>query len=312
MPLHALESRAWFEVTLDRLARFYRFIDAAELEWLLGTGRPLGSVCHLTFDDGHRSFEDIALPVLRERSIPASLFVSPSVIVRGDNYWFQELSHLRHHVNDEPIRAILADLFATQVERLSSFSVMSLFLSLKRQDMTRALSLVRAHHEVPSLAPQNISSERLREIDREGLVTIGAHSLEHPILANETDERSEFEISESVRSLASLLGRPVTTFAYPNGMPDLDFGPREQRSLRQAGIRMAFSTLPGFISPSSDRLALPRGGCPSVNGERAPVTLLRLALLPWWDVLRERTGRRTHSEALERRSILKLGLLRRA
>jgi peptidoglycan/xylan/chitin deacetylase (PgdA/CDA1 family) len=311
MPLHALQSRAWFEATLDGLARFYRFIDAAELEWLLGTGRTLGSVCHLTFDDGHRSFEDIALPVLRERSIPASLFVSPSVIVRGDNYWFQELSHLRNHIDDEHIRAVLADMFRTQAERLSPFSVMSLFLCLQRQDMTSVLSLVRAQHGVPPLEPQNISSTLLGEIDREGLVTIGAHSLEHPILANETDEQSEREIAESVRSLASLLARPVTTFAYPNGIPDLDFGPREQRSVRHAGIRMAFSTQPDFISPSSNPLALPRGGCPDVNSERIQVTLLRLSLLPWWDTLRKRTGRKAISEADERRSILKLGLLRR-
>lgn len=309
MPLHALESRAWFEVTLDSLARFYRFIDAAELQWLLETGRPIGSVCHLTFDDGHQSFYQVALPVLRERSIPASLFVSPSVIMRGDNYWFQELNHLRRHVGDESIRTALAEVFGIPVQRLSSYSVMSLFLCLQRDDITRALSAIRTQHEVPSPEPQNITCDQLQEIAQDSLVSIGAHSLEHPILANENDVRSAYEITMSISMLSGMLGRRVTSFAYPNGLPHLDFGPREQCTLRAAGIRMAFSTSPGFVSPSSDLLALPRGGCPSMQGEGVAVTLLRLTLLPWWDALRGLTGRRAVSEGDERRLIAKLALL---
>ena len=33
-----------------------------------------------------------------------------------------------------------------------------------------------------------MSIEQLKEIDRDGLVTIGAHTMNHPILANENDE----------------------------------------------------------------------------------------------------------------------------
>lgn len=72
-----------------------------------------------------------------------------------------------------------------------------------------------------------MTAEQIRQIDREGLVDIGAHTLTHPILANETDLRAEEEICSSITRLEAMLGHPVLTFAYPNGVPGVNFGARE-------------------------------------------------------------------------------------
>ncbi len=73
-------------------------------------------------------------------------------------------------------------------------------------------------------------------------MAVGAHTMNHPILKNEDDASSKFEIEASVGDLSTLLGSRVTTFAYPNGIPGMDFGEREVKLLGASGIRLAFTT----------------------------------------------------------------------
>jgi hypothetical protein len=105
---------------------------------------------------------------------------------------------------------------------------------------------------------ENMNVAELREISGTGLVTLGAHTMNHPILLNEQHRSCVFEVTESVQQLAALLDRPVFTFAYPNGMYGLDFGEREQQVLRECGVRMAFTTDPGRLSAGDNPLRIPR------------------------------------------------------
>ena len=82
----------------------------------------------------------------------------------------------------------------------------------------------------------------------------------HPVLANESAERSLAEISQSVEGVAELLDREVTAFAYPNGLGGVDFTQREADYARRCGIRAAFSVDPGAVRPGLDMMALPRVG----------------------------------------------------
>jgi peptidoglycan/xylan/chitin deacetylase (PgdA/CDA1 family) len=102
--------------------------------------------------------------------------------------------------------------------------------------------------------------QQVLEVEKSGLVTIGAHTMNHPILANETDIDSEAEIQQSVNKLRDLLGHEVKYFAYPNGKPILDFGRREMEYLKDAGITIALSMQIKHLSSTDHRLALPRIG----------------------------------------------------
>jgi hypothetical protein len=84
--------------------------------------------------------------------------------------------------------------------------------------------------------------------------------MNHPILANETDDDSKTEILQSVLSLQKLLGHEVKYFAYPNGKPVLDFGRREMEFLKEAGIKIAVSMQIKHLSRKDHMLALPRIG----------------------------------------------------
>jgi len=74
---HEIHSSVWFKEVLVHLGKRYKFVNADQLyKNIHSTG-----LCHITFDDGHRSFFENAFPILYELQIPATLFVSPKVIV---------------------------------------------------------------------------------------------------------------------------------------------------------------------------------------------------------------------------------------
>lgn len=301
IPLHEIPSREWFLEAVDLLGRLYRFVDLAGIDEIVRGGSRATNTCHLTFDDGDSSFYDLALPVLRARQIPATLFVSPHVIKSGEPYWFQTLSALRARVPEEAIKDEIAERTGYPREAIEPLSVVPLFLSMTRDTMAAVLGGIAAKVEGEVVPARNLTAAQLREVAGSGLVSVGAHTMTHPVLANEKPGRAAWEVEESVAALSALLDRKVTAFAYPNGT-ELDFGPREQDALERAGVTLAFTMIPGFVSGECHPLAVPRGGCPNVEGESAILTAARLVCLPWWDRFREATGRRS-SERLERLAI---------
>jgi peptidoglycan/xylan/chitin deacetylase (PgdA/CDA1 family) len=89
-------------------------------------------------------------------------------------------------------------------------------------------------------------------------MTIGAHTVTHPILACTSDSAARHEIVASKRALEEQLGAPVGLFAYPNGKPGRDYSAAHVAMVREAGFDAAFSTAWGVASRTSDPFQLPR------------------------------------------------------
>ncbi len=62
--------------------------------------------------------------------------------------------------------------------------------------------------------------EQIKEIANSGLVSIGSHTISHASLNQLSYENIEKELSESKQTLENLLGKEVTTIAYPKGHYD--------------------------------------------------------------------------------------------
>jgi peptidoglycan/xylan/chitin deacetylase (PgdA/CDA1 family) len=97
-----------------------------------------------------------------------------------------------------------------------------------------------------------MTADQLRELAAAGM-EIGDHSLSHPYLAKITDENAlRREIFDSRAKLEAVIGKPVTTFAYPFGhytghIVDL---------VKQAGYRSARSTFAGVRHSRDDLYTL--------------------------------------------------------
>ncbi|MDX9839711.1 MAG: polysaccharide deacetylase family protein, partial [Azoarcus sp.] len=89
-------------------------------------------------------------------------------------------------------------------------------------------------------------------------VEIGAHTVNHPILATLDVKAAEQEIAGSRETLEGLLGKRINLFAYPNGKPGQDYLPEHVGLVKRLGFRAAVSTAWGAADCSSDLFQLPR------------------------------------------------------
>lgn len=176
--------RVGFQQQMDALLRYAKPLRAE-------TTTPLGSAeryAVVTFDDGFESVVVNALPVLRARNIPATLFVVTDGL-GGFPSW----------------QSFEADL----------------------------------HREA-----RIMSADQLQALPRE-LVSIGSHTLTHPVLTAVPHAAARREIAESKRKLEQLTGREIRLFSFPYG----SFNQDAVAWCREAEYERVFTVEPalGFV-----------------------------------------------------------------
>jgi peptidoglycan/xylan/chitin deacetylase (PgdA/CDA1 family) len=266
---------ATFRWHMELLARCFNVLPLADAVAAVAAGTvPPRAVC-ITFDDGYRSVHELALPVLREFGLPATVFVTTGYL--GE----------RSMWNDRIIEAVQS-LPAGQLD-LSELGLGA--YSLRSVDDRKATlgQLTEASKYLPPDARHGLverlealvgdalthglmlTPEMVIDLDRQG-IEIGAHTISHPILTSLDDDDARLEIGGGKEQLETLIGKPVRLFAYPNGKAGKDFDARHVEMVRQAGFDAAFTTAVGAITASADRYRLPRSrpwdGTPFLFGLR--------------------------------------------
>jgi peptidoglycan/xylan/chitin deacetylase (PgdA/CDA1 family) len=305
---HSLHSPDWFENALGTISKLYRFVPVEDIRGYYYDGKNFNNCCHVCFDDGDKTFYEIAYPILKRMGVPATLFVSPEIISAGSNYWFQELGYIMKRMDRGTLIDAICRIRNWDPGTVRQYAPYSIFKSMTISDIWSLIGGIKDLHKITIEQNFNIGTEQLIELDRSDLITVGAHTMSHPLLANEDEKKAENEITESITELSKMLGKPMEYFAYPNGKRELDFGPREQSILRDNGIKLAFTTDAGYFGKSTDPLCVPRGGYGGLERENKTWILGKLLLVPIWD----RIGRvliRRH-EAVERKKILASGILK--
>ena len=253
---HAIHDEAWMDSVFALLKRHYTIVAISDIERFYYKGLQLKNSCHITFDDGDSSFYFTAFPLLKKHNIAASIYVSPHAARERSNFWFQEI---RDYDKVRLMRIIADNNLLGQARTPAR----SLNAALKSMTIDAIWTVIRHYQKgtgTPPKACMNMTENQLREVKDSGLVTVGAHTLNHPILRNESDEKAAHEIQASIRDLGALLNTEIKYFAYPNGLPDLDFGEREMNILRQSGITLSFSTENKSFSRRCNPLSISRNG----------------------------------------------------
>jgi peptidoglycan/xylan/chitin deacetylase (PgdA/CDA1 family) len=102
-----------------------------------------------------------------------------------------------------------------------------------------------------------LSTGQLMAMHRAG-VEIGAHTVDHPILASVDPGTAREQIRASRHLIERRIGAPVRAFAYPNGRPGRDYSSEHVAMVREAGFDFALSTAWGAATMSSDSYQIPR------------------------------------------------------
>lgn len=267
--VHDVASSEEFEQTVNFLWKRYRFISSEELRAFLNKSISLDGACLLTIDDGWLSTYQYIFPVIKKYGIPVLLFVSPEVCEGHLDYWFYRLRFCDEHA----VKAMLINQKLYD-SKIWGYPLDLLLKGLPADAVSNILSACQPENKLPR---GFINTQELLEMRDSGWVEIGAHTLTHPILSLESDEKAEREILDSIRHLEKLVGAPVRSFAYPNGIPQLDFGEREMLLLEKTDVDLAFSVESNIVTQDTHPLAIPRVG--SINRLRLGSLGVRLPSL---------------------------------
>jgi peptidoglycan/xylan/chitin deacetylase (PgdA/CDA1 family) len=264
--------RQGFSDQLRLLRRLGHVVDLKRALSDLAEGRSLPSrAVALTFDDGYRDSLTIATPLLRELELPATFFLIPNVLSGTTVPWWEVLSRAFQETSHSSLDWDNETFALTAAVRRSSYDAVC--ARLKRLDEMERQSAVgdlvdRLEPEHPvDVSGLFLDWDGARELVRQG-ITIGAHSLDHAILANESPEAQRTNLSTARRDLQDQLEVEVDLLAYPNGGPE-DFDAVTQAAAQEAGYRCGITTIPGLNSASTSMYGLRRYLVSPERGRRA-------------------------------------------
>jgi len=277
---HKIYDKEWMESVLLFLSNIYNIVSLQDIESYYYHKKPLHNCCHITFDDGDRSFYTIVYPLIKKFQLPVSIYVSPKIVKTGENFWFQEI----RNYNKEVLRTIINNKYPYLKPINPKIPISAIFKSLQLTQIWEVISEYRSIMKIDAEKRMNMSESELKEVYNSGLVAIGAHTQNHPILANETETTAQYEIQSSILELSEILADPVKYFAYPNGIPQIDFGEREMNFLKAMNIKLAFSTENKSFTIKDNPLSIPRNGISKGNKS---FLFIKLLLGSKWDKVKK-------------------------
>jgi peptidoglycan/xylan/chitin deacetylase (PgdA/CDA1 family) len=220
---------------LEALAGVMTFVAAEELSRAPEAAAPRIAV---TFDDDDRAHVDTALPVLQRLNLRATFFVSGRALHGLAHNWWVLLEE-----------AIAAHGAAEVGRRLG--------IAGGPQELARACEEPDVAARLYAMAPNStiapLSAGDIRSLAEAGM-TIGFHTLHHPVLPSLADAVLETALTDGRDRLEQAAGSPVTTLSYPHGRTDR----RVARAAERSGYRAAFATGGRAVSRTVDRFRIPR------------------------------------------------------
>lgn len=219
----------------------------------------------ITFDDGYADNLFDALPVVEHFGIPITVFVTSRMVGSTTGFWWDRLARallrpdrmeLSVQLPGGPMSVVTGDDPAAHAS-LAQVRLRLLSLPVKQIEpvVTKVCAEVAPEAEM-AVAPM-LTKDELRTLAEHPLVTIGAHTTDHPFLRAQPLATQFEAIADSKADLESALGVEIRHFAYPFGHR-ASFDRRTMDAVRRSGFATACSTLRGCVTPWTNPLCLPR------------------------------------------------------
>lgn len=228
-----------FENVLQWLAaNNYKIISIKKLQFIIDQKhKPSENMVSITFDDGWNKNLEL-MELIEEYKAPVTIFVPTEAVIDG-NYWFE-------------FAKIEGQAKYTCIPKKENFK------KLEGNIFKEKVSILKSKY---FLNRSCFTLEELRKIGENKFITIGSHSVTHPILNKLTQEKQEEELINSRKILSKWLNREIEYLAYPNG----DYNDTTIEIAKRSGYKLGFSTIIGMIDVQKvNPYAIPRN---AINDE---------------------------------------------
>lgn len=221
----------------------------------------------ITLDDGYRDNKEWAYPIFKQHEVPFAIYIPSSFPDRIGHLWWLSLEQIIAH-ND----AIVLEMDGRDCrltcrsvrEKYEAYDFLHGWLrSLPKagaiRDVMRELA-TRYGVDIQAISHQECMSwDEIAALAADPLVTIGAHSVNHVVLAKAPPAVARAELNMGRAVIEAALGSSPRHLAYPYGDASAA-GPREYAMAAELGFLTAVTARPGVLLPEhADHLtALPR------------------------------------------------------
>jgi peptidoglycan/xylan/chitin deacetylase (PgdA/CDA1 family) len=240
----------------------------------------------VTFDDGYADNLHEAAPALERYGVPATVFLATGFLGAQREFWWDELEYLLLHPGPLPAVLVLevrceerlwslgeaAEYSAEEFARHRSWrgweeapgrrqviyrEIYELLRTLQPSEQEAVLDHLGAWAQIPRRARPSyriLTSSETAELARSPMVSIGAHTITHPVLPGLPEEAQRQEIERSRADCERLTGATVRSFSYP-------FGAKSETTralVAKAGMLTACAGYGELVQGMSDPFALPR------------------------------------------------------
>jgi peptidoglycan/xylan/chitin deacetylase (PgdA/CDA1 family) len=243
----------------------------------------------VSFDDGYADNLHNAKPLLERYDIPATIFLTTGYIGYNREFWWDELDRLLLYPGSLPETLCLSINGSTHRWELGEAAhyregtyqrhrdwrawedppisrhllyrtLNELLLPLPEEERREVLDeLLLWTGAAPAARPTHriLSDAEAFTLAQGELVEVGAHTVTHSALYALSAASQRDEIQRSKTHLEELLGRLLTSFAYPYGKRS-HYTEETVALVKEAGFARACSNFPGLVGRWTDRFQLPR------------------------------------------------------
>ena len=209
----------------------------------------------VTFDDGYLDNLTHALPVLKKHNFPFTIYVSTNFPEGTAVLWWDLLEDLI--LERDTLEIQTGDKrcqfnCSSMVEKEDTYSrVRSIIIGFNEKefsDKIREMFSGAVEDVYRKTAELALSWDQVIALDKDPLVTIGAHTVNHFALKPLPRDLVQYEVLESKRKIEAYIGHPVEHFAYPFGGP-AEVGTKDLEIVKKNGFKTAVATVHGNIFP---------------------------------------------------------------
>ena len=238
-----------FERQLQFFKKHYNVISLNELIVCLKEKQAFPERAVLfTFDDGFMNNYKYAFPLLKKYNLPAAIFLTVDYIGTEKLLWFDELYLLTKQALESD-SGVIENIFGrnglpdniTELYPFLSEKLKRLTYEECQNKISSFRSRIDPDFDLVGKKFRLLDWDQVHEMKDSGLIEFGVHTATHRILSELPTDEWEREIVDPKAKLSKILDCEISSFCYPNGIPDVDFTKDHEDYLSKAGYVCAFS-----------------------------------------------------------------------
>lgn len=288
-----------FEEHLEVLKQHCQVVSLQQIAQNLLDGNSVNRWAAITFDDGYADNLYNAKPLLEKYDIPATVFVTTANLENEQEFWWDELDRLLLQpgtlpktlslsINSNTYKWDLGEAAASYSEEDFERNRTWTWYAPENTDPSERHHLYRELYQILHSVPmderqkllgyllvwsgkdsfrrsthRSLFPSEVHALQKDSLVEVGAHTVNHPFLSTLSTTKQQYELKQSKTYLEEIIGRPVSSFAYPHG----DYTAQTAAIACEVGFTCACSTVPKKVRRNSNFFQLPRLEVQDWNGE---------------------------------------------